>query len=203
MRAGDELLRRLSELMCAVSRESRSRLSSRPVQLQLRRQGGDRGVQQPSSSSGVQESRSPGVQPSISPSRSRSRSRSCSSSAPSTAYSVVPGTRTNRTDVPKQGAWTCEECGQLVAKWELYCTNWKCGTRRPLINWREGDWICRACGNHNCRFRRKCEFRDCQGKFKVRVSLKQWDWYCLKCGNHNYARRRFCNTRRCGHPRPE
>ena len=169
--------------------------------------------------SGSSESRNPGVQLKLKPKakprpkakpkprlrppprpRSRSRCRSSrSESSASTANSVVLGTRTNRIDVPVQGAWTCEQCKQLVAKWELYCTSWHCGKRRPLLTtWREGDWICWACGNHNYSFRRTCEFRDCPGKV-----VKKWDWFCPKCGNHNYARRQVCNSKKCGHPRPE
>ena len=164
-----------------------------------------------SDASDVQESSSPGQSMGRGRSESRSpervggqsRSPSCShhsdSSSASTAYSVEPGTRTNRTDVPFQGAWTCE-CKQLVAKWELYCTNWECGLRRPLKHpWREGDWICWACGNHNFCWKRRCAYHDCPTNGQV---FKQWDWYCPKCGNHNFAKRQVCNTNRCRHPRP-
>ena len=129
--------------------------------------------------------------------RSRSRSRCRSESSASTNNSVVPGTRNDRAEVPIQGAWTCEACKQLVAKWELYCTKPSCGQRRPLDGWREGDWICWACGNHNWSFRRTCEYRDCPEKL-----FKKWDWYCPNCGNHNYAKREVCNTNWCRYPRP-
>ena len=157
--------------------------------------GGDEAEQSP----GVpEESRRSRRAVSRSPcSRSRSRSRESEGSA-STASSIVPGTRTNRTDVPIQGAWTCANCRQLIAKWELYCTNMACGLRRPLVNWRDGDWICWACGNHNFSFRFTCEYRDCPAKI-----FKRYDWYCPSCGNHNYAKRQFCNRHSCGCPRPQ
>ena len=127
------------------------------------------------------ESRSPDVgsrsPESRSPrSRSRSRSRGRQSSV-STASSVVLGERTNRTDVPIQGVWTCS-CSQLVPNWELYCTNRMCRRQRSLQHpWCEGDWICQACGRHNNHAASTCTFRYCPSNI-----FKTWQWYCPDCG---------------------
>jgi len=88
-------------------------------------------------------------------------------------------------------------------------------------NFRDGDWMCSACGNHNFASRANCN--KC-GAPKAATAgmmmqmptaaaagsgggggggrqMRPGDWMCSECGNHNFASREACN--KCGVPKPE
>lgn len=95
-------------------------------------------------------------------------------------------------------------------------------------NFREGDWMCSACGNHNYSSRMACNkcgvpkpavqgFAAVKGgaprpaPYAMPVqqmpmqpmmgapNMRQGDWICSSCGNHNYASREACN--KCAAPK--
>lgn len=60
---------------------------------------------------------------------------------------------------------------------------------------REGDWICKKCGNINFATRLRCNMRKCQAPRE--------EWVCKACNNINYKFRTVCNMRKCQAPRPQ
>lgn len=68
---------------------------------------------------------------------------------------------------------------------------------------REGDWICSQCSNHNFASKNACN--RCGGpKFLPPpvapvAGFREGDWICPSCSNHNYASKAVCN--RCGGPK--
>ena len=69
----------------------------------------------------------------------------------------------------------------------------------PGIEWQEGDWNCRLCGNHNWRHRGFCNRDTCKAPRDASFKVGK-DWYC-KCGNFNKAHRSICNRSKCQNPR--
>lgn len=92
-------------------------------------------------------------------------------------------------------------------------------------NFRQGDWMCPACNNHNYASKAACNRcgmdkpPDADASFDSFAPQpyagapafvdtgpahpKGWregDWMCGKCGNHNYASKSHCN--RCQEPKP-
>merc|ERR1719491_722292 len=92
---------------------------------------------------------------------------------------------------------------------------------------REGDWMCASCGNHNYSSRENCNkcggpktpgsgFAAVKGGAPPRptpypfampqampmqpANMRPGDWMCPACGNHNYASREACN--KCQQPKP-
>jgi len=65
---------------------------------------------------------------------------------------------------------------------------------KPTAEFKEGDWQCPSCSNHNYSTRVKCN--KCG---QVREGFKENDWICKACKNHNYASKMSCN--KCGAPR--
>ena len=87
--------------------------------------------------------------------------------------------------------WACNKCSTHNLKHNLLCSVVGCGARRQLTQtWRQEDWICKECQNHNSR-RFWCNWSACPSN----------NWRCT-CGNINRANRKFCNLRVCRLPRP-
>ena len=70
----------------------------------------------------------------------------------------------------------------------------------PGAEWKDGDWVCRSCGNHNWRFRGFCNRNTCKCPRDI-LFLVGKDWYCKKCGNFNKQEQDSCNKQSCGLPR--
>lgn len=68
----------------------------------------------------------------------------------------------------------------------------------PPREFREGDWICTTCGNHNFSCTVVC--KKCGEE--VREGFKRGDWICRSCHNHNFAKRSTCANVVCGAPKP-
>ena len=97
--------------------------------------------------------------------------------------------------LPEDGAWECPECASMNLRSTMRCP---CGCLRPLVqDWRDGDWFCRDCGNHNFKWRKACANTYC-----LTMDVKPGDWVCIRCGNHNFSKNRFCNTKWCRKPKP-
>lgn len=58
---------------------------------------------------------------------------------------------------PRDGDWTCPQCGNLNYSDRAVCNMRKCGASRPAQ-----DWICHACGNSNYADREFCNMRRCR-----------------------------------------
>lgn len=87
-----------------------------------------------------------------------------------------------------------------------------------MSEFKQGDWNCKACGNHN--FARRTECKQCQAAKpaagdesptkKARLAdaneapagagFLAGDWNCAACGNHNFARRTACNKCQAAKP---
>jgi len=68
------------------------------------------------------------------------------------------------------------------------------------VNMRPGDWICRACNNHN--YADKTECNRCKMPKHVYIAatgLRPGDWVCPQCSNHNFASKLACN--KCSLPK--
>jgi hypothetical protein len=66
---------------------------------------------------------------------------------------------------------------------------------------RPGDWVCRACNNHNYSSREVCN--KCKiGKdvYVAKSGMKEGDWICPGCSNHNFKDKVNCN--KCRLPKP-
>ncbi|CAE7637875.1 RANBP2 [Symbiodinium sp. CCMP2592] len=60
--------------------------------------------------------------------------------------------------------------------------------------WKQGDWMCPVCNNHN--FGDKSHCNRCGIPKETRISdfgLREGDWICLVCANHNFASKTNCN----------
>lgn len=143
----------------------------------------------------------------------------------------------------REGDWMCPSCGNHNYANRQACN--RCGAAKPgawpgmmgmamkfmgqmggggTPNFRPGDWVCAACGNHNYSSRESCN--KCQapkpagagcgggmatmsfGAFggggcspSFSPNIRPGDWTCAACGNHNYASREVCN--KCGGPKTE
>eukprot|EP00931_Biecheleriopsis_adriatica_P107248 TRINITY_DN8159_c0_g1_i1.p1 TRINITY_DN8159_c0_g1~~TRINITY_DN8159_c0_g1_i1.p1 ORF type:complete len:543 (+),score=50.03 TRINITY_DN8159_c0_g1_i1:80-1708(+) len=149
----------------------------------------------------------------------------------------------------KEGDWECPNCGDHNFARNTSCR--KCGTPKdgaprasafhsrgepprerglgppPRVTFKEGDWECSNCGDHN--FARNTSCRKCgtprEGESRAsafhsrgeparrepprerglgpppRMTFKEGDWECSNCGDHNFARNTSC--RKCGTPRDD
>ena len=67
-------------------------------------------------------------------------------------------------------------------------------------NMRPGDWMCRACNNHNYADKIACN--RCTMPKEVYIAstgMREGDWICSSCNNHNYADKTACN--KCAVPK--
>lgn len=141
----------------------------------------------------------------------------------------------------KPGDWLCSQCGDHQYARNPACR--KCGAPKPEDggqaggmmgggcgmmqmmnpNFKQGDWMCSACGNHVFARNEACP--KC-GANKAEAAAadpsggmmggmmggmkflggsgpvpKPGDWNCPACGDHQFARNETC--RKCGGPRPE
>jgi len=118
------------------------------------------------------------------------------------------------------GGWKCIKCGNMNYAYRDRCNMRKCREPRPQFaggddgandndndnsdsegngpkkskEMREGDWICKKCGNINFATRLRCNMRKCQAPRE--------EWVCKVCNNINYKFRTVCNMRKCQAPRP-
>lgn len=121
---------------------------------------------------------------------------------------------------PEEGGWKCIKCGNMNYAYRDRCNMRKCREPRPHFGggdaaanandnsntdedgknakkskqMREGDWICKKCGNVNFATRVRCNMRKCQAPRE--------EWVCKVCNNINYKFRTVCNMRKCQAPRP-
>jgi len=68
-------------------------------------------------------------------------------------------------------------------------------------NARPGDWMCRACNNHNYADKTACN--RCKVPKDVYIAstgMRVGDWLCPACSNHNFKDKVVCN--KCAGPRP-
>lgn len=68
-------------------------------------------------------------------------------------------------------------------------------------NARQGDWMCRACNNHNYADKTACN--RCKVPKDVYIAatgMRVGDWLCPACSNHNFKDKVMCN--KCAGPRP-
>jgi hypothetical protein len=68
-------------------------------------------------------------------------------------------------------------------------------------NARPGDWMCRACNNHNYADKTACN--RCKVPKDVYIAatgMRVGDWLCPACSNHNFKDKVLCN--KCAGPRP-
>jgi len=119
----------------------------------------------------------------------------------------------------EEGGWKCIKCGNMNYAYRDRCNMRKCREPRPHFGgadeatqdnkntneegkdknirskqMREGDWICKKCGNVNFATRLRCNMRKCQAPRE--------EWVCKVCNNINYKFRTVCNMRKCQAPRP-
>jgi len=118
-------------------------------------------------------------------------------------------------EVIDKGGWRCTKCDNMNYAYRDKCNMRKCkaprgdtGTRRDPCRtdegkdqdpkrsrqMREGDWICKKCGNVNFATRVRCNMRKCQAPRE--------EWVCPVCKNVNYKFRTHCNMRKCQAARP-
>jgi len=123
----------------------------------------------------------------------------------------------NVSDNPGKDGWTCTKCNNVNFAYRDKCNMRKCRAPRVYIGskrgssetndeieknqdpkrskpTREGDWICKRCGNINFANRVRCNMRKCQAPRE--------EWVCRLCKNVNYKFRTHCNMRKCKAPRP-
>lgn len=67
-------------------------------------------------------------------------------------------------------------------------------SRGPGGNFKDGDWMCASCGNHNFASRESCN--KCGKPKNTPSGFREGDWICSSCSNHNFASRTSCN--KCG-----
>jgi len=131
----------------------------------------------------------------------------------------------------KPGDWFCQSCGTHNFAKNAQCRS--CGAPNPTggmggmmgcgggmmamagqnANFKPGDWICQACGNHNFAKNETC--RKCGnprpeegGPAAMQMKLlaaagpmaKLGDWMCPSCNDLNFARNEQCRS--CGFARP-
>ena len=88
--------------------------------------------------------------------------------------------------------------------------DWEATPKKSVVSFRDGDWMCSCCGDH--QFARNIACRLCGtpklGKALPRSepglgsavsSFRDGDWMCAGCGDHQFARNTAC--RLCGAPK--
>jgi RNA-binding protein FUS len=71
----------------------------------------------------------------------------------------------------------------------------------PAGGMRPGDWLCRACHNHNFASREVCnKCKISKDVFVAKSGMKEGDWICASCNNHNFRDKVNCN--KCRQPKP-
>eukprot|EP00929_Paragymnodinium_shiwhaense_P103910 TRINITY_DN6775_c0_g1_i1.p1 TRINITY_DN6775_c0_g1~~TRINITY_DN6775_c0_g1_i1.p1 ORF type:complete len:258 (+),score=31.65 TRINITY_DN6775_c0_g1_i1:94-867(+) len=113
------------------------------------------------------------------------------------------------------GDWSCPGCGNHNYAKRMQCN--RCAAPRPgaapygqmgngfgqqqggaafggkmmmmavPVDMRPGDWLCRACGNHNYANRDNCnKCAMAKTVFIAKGGMRDGDWVCSGCQNHNY-----------------
>eukprot|EP00929_Paragymnodinium_shiwhaense_P103911 TRINITY_DN6775_c0_g1_i2.p1 TRINITY_DN6775_c0_g1~~TRINITY_DN6775_c0_g1_i2.p1 ORF type:complete len:266 (+),score=42.63 TRINITY_DN6775_c0_g1_i2:94-891(+) len=127
------------------------------------------------------------------------------------------------------GDWSCPGCGNHNYAKRMQCN--RCAAPRPgaapygqmgngfgqqqggaafggkmmmmavPVDMRPGDWLCRACGNHNYANRDNCnKCAMAKTVFIAKGGMRDGDWVCSGCQNHNYYRDKI-NCNKCGQPK--
>ena len=61
-------------------------------------------------------------------------------------------------------------------------------------NARPGDWMCRACNNHNFADKVNCNrCKVSKDVFIASTGMREGDWLCPSCNNHNFKDKVVCN----------
>eukprot|EP00927_Polykrikos_kofoidii_P065698 TRINITY_DN61431_c0_g1_i1.p1 TRINITY_DN61431_c0_g1~~TRINITY_DN61431_c0_g1_i1.p1 ORF type:complete len:241 (+),score=18.33 TRINITY_DN61431_c0_g1_i1:79-801(+) len=121
----------------------------------------------------------------------------------------------------KAGDWTCQSCSNNNYAHRMVCNRCKMPRMgsvgmmqgpygimgmHPMMGMmgnrqmRPGDWMCRACNNHNFANREACNKCDIpKSVYIAKTGMREGDWLCPQCQNHNYASKTACN--KCQRPK--
>lgn len=110
----------------------------------------------------------------------------------------------------RPGDWMCPSCSNINYAMRTACN--RCGGAKPTIGFpmggfgllsmqsaagqklRAGDWICRACNNHNYAIREACNKCNVpKSVYIAKSGMRDGDWMCPGCHNHNFADKTSCN----------
>eukprot|EP00927_Polykrikos_kofoidii_P022573 TRINITY_DN21015_c0_g1_i1.p1 TRINITY_DN21015_c0_g1~~TRINITY_DN21015_c0_g1_i1.p1 ORF type:complete len:283 (+),score=24.36 TRINITY_DN21015_c0_g1_i1:99-851(+) len=114
-------------------------------------------------------------------------------------HNYVHRTQCNRCKLPKMGSPEMMQ-GVMQGMQGAYCAMGVDPAMNGMTSLRPGDWLCRACNNHNYSSREACNRCHIPKTIYIADSgMRDGDWLCPQCQNHNYASKTACN--KCQRPK--